>query len=268
MSNLIKRDSRNLPQRRGRGQLDLRREPAFHIGEMGARDEMNLPNLFFFLRRVVLQHKWLILVVTLTVAGTTALQLLTMSPVYKSAAKIQVDPDQDMLLPYKDVSDATVDFLATEAYVQAQKEILESRRLGRNVVRSLGLGQDAVFNTDADSGLLLEVASALKRSLKQLLVSDEGSASPGEEEFVDRLLENLDVKLRPGTRILEIRYEFHDADLVGKIVNSYVEEFVRLQQSSRREILEQNAEFLTKQISHLAGDIEGSEAKMKRYARE
>ncbi len=89
--------------------------------------------------RVMVKRKWLILAVSTSMLAAVAIQTFTMTPIYRSTASLQIDPEAANVLPYEDIMATPESYLSTEAYLQTQYKILESRALARRVIEKLNI---------------------------------------------------------------------------------------------------------------------------------
>ncbi len=269
----------NLTKRNGPPMISPNRDPAPgnlpvqspHRSMAGPadRDEISLPNLWSFLCQLAVRRKWMILAVCLVVTGTAAVQLFTMRQLYRAEATVQINPDGALALPYKEVSEATEDFRATESYVQTQKELLEGRTLARRVAKRLDLASNENFDLPGGGGILIESIASLKNGVKSLILEgeDETVPEPGERE-AGLLLQNIQITLVPGTRLVDIKYDSHDPDLATQIVNTYTEEFVQMEAQYRQEVASTARNLIQERLSALKRNIEKSQADLIRYARQ
>src|ERR1700676_2600515 len=83
--------------------------------------------------QIILKRKWLILTVVLLALAAAAAWTYTTRPLYRSTARIQIDPVQTVL-PYKEI-----EMFDAYANVETQAEVLKSEVLARRVVRRLNL---------------------------------------------------------------------------------------------------------------------------------
>ncbi len=98
--------------------------------------------------RVVLQRKWLILLVFLTVTGASTLYTARQPKVYSAAITLIIDPKEPRFLDnqIQDVNnDVYASFWSNREYVETQFKIIGSRAVSQRVVEKLGLNADAAF---------------------------------------------------------------------------------------------------------------------------
>lgn len=231
-------------------------------------DSFPLPGLYGLLRRLWHRRKGLVAAIVATVTLTTVLQVFTVSPTFQASARVQVDPDPGSVLPYPDLSKTAIDFLATETYLQTQRELLKSERVARRVARSLNLTQHSAFNQTPYPGLVVELWVRVKTALLDLVKKRPPAEVPPELAAVRRLLEGFEVKILPGTRLLQASFLSHDAPLAADIANSFAREFIRMTLEDRSASATEARNFLENQLLDLRGKLEQSEEQLIQYARE
>ena len=194
-------------------------------------------------------------------------QRATVSPLFRSTSKIQVNPGSERVLPYENLPKTTEEYYATDSYVRTLKGVLESGALAVKVFDQLDLANDPTFNTPSSPGLLLEASSAVFGTFSNLLFATQEQKDQGIRVTAIDLMENLDVELPLGTRLLEVHYTFHDPDLAAKITNSYVSELVVMDVLNRSEVASEAVSFLRQQLVAVREELEQSENRLVNYAR-
>ncbi len=149
-----------------------------------------------------------------------------------------------------------------------------------------GSGQPLVFDLETQMSLL-QSESVLKgviadRGLAAKLVSLSGSrVSPwrnalhlGEsksaldsEDIVALIRPNLQVRSRPNTRLIEIRYDSYDPHLAADVVNGLTAAYIQQNLESHWKTTQQTGEWLTRQMEDIRLKLEKSEAQLQAYAR-
>ncbi|MFQ5737384.1 MAG: GumC family protein [Acidobacteriota bacterium] len=232
------------------------------------RDEISLPNLYSYLWHLLLRRWLLISSATLVLMLMTVAQLMTLTPTYRSTAKIQVSPGSGNVSPYPSPGGATWGLRGVETYVQTQKEIVRGDRLAGRVVQRLGLAEDPVFNLESHRGVLLDPIFQLFTSVHRLFKTEPSDGGAKDVELADELLKNLEVHLISGTQLLQLDYDAHDPRLAAKIVNAFAETFFESEFEARSQALERTRDALQKQLLEVKANLEASEAKWVRYARQ
>ena len=224
--------------------------------------DIELRNYF----RVFIKRKWLVAAVLLSVLSAVALQTFTMVPIYRSTAKVRIDPESSSILPYQEMMASSESYLMTESYLRTQYRILESRALARRVIKRLDLLNRASFNKDPGEGIFFQIVQTLK-SVTVLIFSPSREDSKKGQEHVDRFLSHLSISPITRSRLVEVSYDSYDQDFAAEVVNVVVEEFIEQNFESRYESLVRATTFLQKQLEELKIRVESSEEDLIRYAR-
>ena len=221
--------------------------------------------------RVLIKRKWLILAVLVSITVAVALQTFSVTPIYRSTAKVRIDPEASNVLPYRDVMAAPESYLVTESYLQTQYKILGSRALARRVIATLRLAEDPLFNAAPIGGLLTQTISSVRSFVSAVFSS--GSESDLEESVeeirrIDRFVDSLDVNPVRQSRIVDVSYHSHVPEFATRVVNTLVEEFIEMNFESKYDATMRATEFLQKELEEFKVKVERSEEELTRYARE
>jgi capsular exopolysaccharide synthesis family protein len=215
------------------------------------------------------KRKWLILAVILTVTGLVGLQTFTTTPLYKSTARIQIDPENVNILPYEELYTTPLDFHAGESYLKTQYEVLQSDTLARRTIRRLELTADPVFASDRQYGFLIDLVLSGTKFAAGMVGSDTDSEFFQAEDWqIEQFKKNLEVAPVTGTRLVEVSYVSVDPGFSGRVVNTLGEEFVRYNFETRYESTSRATDFLQERLRELKIKVEKSEEDLIEYARE
>ena len=229
-------------------------------------DEVSLRQYY----SVLSSRKWFILAVLVSVFALVAIQTFTSTPIYQSIAKVQIDPEQTNILPYKGILQGSENYLVTAAYLQTQYRLLESRVLARRVIKKLNLSDHPVFSELPSGSFLHQVVESLKSLLTTVFSIDQGAEEEADKELrrVYRFLENLQVRPIRSSRLVEVSFTSHEAEFAAQVVNTLVDEYIEHNFETRYEATGRATDFLQKQLQGLKIEVEGSEEDMISYARE
>jgi len=111
---------------------DVQRLPAYYYPPpesasygYAAEEEEGINLLDYW--RVLVKRRWTILTFTFVVLAVTAIATWKSAPVYRSAIKIQIDPEQSNLLPFKESAEVGSTYAQSQEYLQTQFKVLESQ---------------------------------------------------------------------------------------------------------------------------------------------
>ncbi len=239
-------------------------------------DSLDIRRYFQVLRK----RKWLITLVVGTILLLVGIQSFTTTPLYRAAARVQIDPESANILPYQAVNESVERYLSSEIYLQTELEILQSRALARRVVDRLNLANDPRFIVPVREGLVTSQLGWFKRTLSNLRPggSDDhtagsmaGESVTGVEEnraALDTFRDRLEVEQVPNSRLVEIRWVSPDPTLAAAVSDTLAEEFIEQNLQTKFEANTRATEFLKKQLQDMKGKVEKSEQELVKYARE
>jgi capsular exopolysaccharide synthesis family protein len=209
-----------------------------------------------FLWQVLQKRKWLVLGVATLVFAIAGLINFSITPTYRSSAKIRIQPEAARIFPHKDIYESSASFLETEAYLETQCEVLRSEALAQRVINELNLHQDPRW-IQPDQGIL--------RWLQRVTAS---SGDRGEDfEQTEKLIENLEIQPIGRSRIVEVSYCSPYPNLATSIVNTLAEDFIQYNMESRYSTTSKAASFITGHLGKLKKRIEESERELVDYVR-
>lgn len=212
------------------------------------------------------RRKWLLLSVAVTVVLLTAMQVFTATPLYKATTKVQIDPEDPNILPYKQV-DSSGPQMGSEEYLWTQAEKLQTRDLARRVIDTLKLADNETFTEPVRQGALLDLVRYARSGLSHLF----GGGGTGDETtsaLTDKFLGHLDVNPVHNTRLISVSFESPDPKLSAQITNTLAESFIEQHLEGKFEATARATDFLEKQLQSLQVKVEKSEEALLRYAQE
>lgn len=217
------------------------------------------------------RKKWFILGIAALFTVAAMIISLAMTPVYRAAATIKIDPDEKKLFKF-DVSTGNRSPMENKEFMQTQYKLLKSRTLARRVIDTLDL-----------EALLLEEANKKKANrpfyadlmedLKAKMKSNDPKSSdiqlpnttpPAELAF----LLNLDIKPVVSSQLVNIYFTDKDPKLAAAVVNSLTDSYIKMNLDSRIDAAADAKVFLSEQIALAKGKLEDSEKRLVSYERE
>jgi polysaccharide biosynthesis transport protein len=272
MGHLVRRDQSRFPDRNVR----LDQPGAFPSQQHEDEDSLDIRRYL----QVLLKRKWLIFAVLAAVLGLVALQSFTTTPLYRSSARVQVNPDSSSVLPYRDIYETSERYVTSDVYLQTQLEVLKSRALARRVAERLDLANDPRFNMPISEGVVTSQVASLKKAATGFFRSTPEAAGAGDQEsdvdlaapstvssaVVEKLRSRLEVNQVPNSRLVEISWSSPDPNLVSRVVATFAEEFIEHNLQTRYDAGSRASEFLTKQLAEIKSKVEKSEEELIRYA--
>lgn len=184
----------------------------------------------------LMDKAWIIIVCVAAAAFLAVLHVRHATRIYGAKAVLQVESDKPKVAPVEGVQGenfSSVDFVKTI------EQTLQSRTLFERVVDADRLGADARF------------------------VAQEGEKSkPG---LVSQLASITEVRMRPGTRLIDVTVEHPNAELAAQLANSIVREFVRQSLEHQSSSAQIATELLLDEANRLRRKLEESDQALQAY---
>lgn len=210
--------------------------------------EPHLNDYFLILRK----HVWLILAFTLAVTTIVAIYTFRMRPVYVATARLQIDPDNQNILPFRQ-NDPTSYVIDQESYIETESKILTSETLALQTIRSVGLSSNPEFSPDG------RVSEA---------VASGSLANQNRPPELSAFLSSLTVKRVPNSLLLDVSFESTDPKLAARTLNAHLDNFIEHNFRSRYEATTQASTWLANQLNELKIKVEKSEEARLDYERQ
>ena len=106
--------------------------------------------------RLLMARRRQILSVAAVVVFVALIQAFTTTPLYRSEATLQIDPETPSILGNDSASDVTYGAKGMEEYLATQTRKLQTRNLARRVIGELDLASQPAFTEAASSGFFVE----------------------------------------------------------------------------------------------------------------
>lgn len=214
--------------------------------------------------RLLVARRWLIVSVTAVVLVAAMLQVVTTTPLYRSMAQVELDPEAPNLLPGESVADLSLSTRGREEYMATQARKLQTRVLARRVIDRLDLGSRPAFVEEVAEGFFVDRLRDVLALVRRLT---GGGAGPLDDRvLVDRFLEQLGVQVVRNTRLIEVSFTSPDPDLAALVVNTVVDEFIAQSLEDRFAASNTVTDFLRDQLRDLKTTVESSEQELLEYA--
>lgn len=190
---------------------------------------------------LVRSRLWLILTVTGLVFLAAFVYVLRAPRIYESRAVIQVEQASQQVVNIDDISKEdpqTLDFLNTVT------QALTSRKLLLRIVKVNDLEKNPEFAPPREGRKYSDI------------------------ELADRLARKVEVKLRKGTRLVDLTVEDTNPELAQQLATSFVKEFLRESFEQKLSLSKVANEFLQEEAQKLKKKLEESEQKLQTYKEE
>lgn len=182
---------------------------------------------------------WALVVLLLCVAATAVVSM-TMLKRYTATASVMLDarsPDQ--------VAGGTPNSTLPAGYMGTQMDLIASERVGRAVIRALGLKDDAKL-----------------RETWQKIGGGEGDFEAWLSESLQKL---LSVKPAPVSNVLTVAYTSDDGARAATMANAYVKAYIDISLELRMERVRQYSGFFDARAKELRAELERAQEKLSAY---
>jgi exopolysaccharide transport family protein len=220
-----------------------------------AIDELDLAAL----GRALWHRKGRIAALTLLAGGLAFAAVNMVTPRYKSEARVLIETrDNIFLRPDAEKALDRGSAIDQEA-VTSQVQLLLSRDLAREVIKTLKLGErpefDPVLRGSSTIGVLLAVAG---------LVRDPMSQTP-EERVFRSFAERLTAYQVEKSRVIAIEFESESPELAARVANTVAKAYLMVQQTAKQDQSRVAGLWLAEKIEPLRGAVADAEAKVEQY---
>ena len=196
-------------------------------------EQLDVRAVFHILRERI----WLISLCLLAAIGATGAYLYRAPNVYASKVVLKVEEEDKNVINIQEV----------------QKENLQTLESLKTVEQTL-----------KNRALLDRVLTANQLAKNKKFVG-QPKETPTREQLITRLSEMIDVRLRRGTRLIDISVEHTDPALTEQVGNSLVREFLRQNSEQQSAVSHTANDFLSGEASELRKKLEASENSLQAY---
>lgn len=209
------------------------------------------------LGRALWRAKTWIVSLSILAGLVTFVGLSMMRPLYTSEARVLIENDTSPFT--RTATDQGRDQLQVldEQAVQSQVQVITSRDLVLEVVRSLDLTNNPEFAKDAG-------VSYLQRLLNRLGLG-RGSAKSEQEKAADAFLEHLSVYALNKSSVIAIDYTSGDSDLAAKAANRLADVYIEWQRTAKVDETKDATLWLNNQIEDLRKKTAESETAVEQF---
>src|SRR5437773_7315730 len=207
--------------------------------------------------RMVMRHKWIVVLVAFlgTVAGI--LFTLPQTPIYQSSTSLEVQGLNENFLNLENLNPTSSPsgYLDPSYEILTQVKVFQSRSLLQQTTERLLKEKKTGYGTSTDR--LAAWRKVLHIAPKEALDRNNAIAAAAG---------GINVKASGTTRIIEITSDSTDPQLAADFANTLVDEFIQKNLDDRWKTTERTGEWLTKQLDDLKIKLERSEDTLQSYA--
>lgn len=210
------------------------------------------------LGRSLWYRRWHILAPAIIMALLTFIAVNTLSPRYRSEARILIEGRENIFL--RPEADKTFDrSLVDEEAIASQVQVILSRDLARQVIRQLKLGErsefDPVLSGMSIPSILLGLVGLARDPLRM---------TP-EERVLEAYFAKLTVAPVDRSRVIAISFESSDPELSARVANAVADGYLELQQAAKQEQARSAGQWLAGEIENMRKKVAEAEAKVEDF---
>ncbi|MFZ2019010.1 MAG: Wzz/FepE/Etk N-terminal domain-containing protein [Methyloceanibacter sp.] len=218
-----------------------------------AREDVDIPTL----GRALWHAKGWIVGLALGAGLVTFVALSMMRPLYTSEARILIQNEESAFTrPAEDSNRNPQQQTLDEQAVQSQVQVLTSRDLALDVIRTLDLTNNPDFAKD-------EGLSLFRRILNRIGLRE--SPKSEEERAANTFAENLEVFQLAKSSVIAVDYTSGDSSLAAKIANQLADSYIEWQRKEKLDQTKDATAWLRDQIEVLRKKVEESEAAAEQF---
>jgi succinoglycan biosynthesis transport protein ExoP len=222
--------------------------------------------------RVIVKRRWVIFCFALAVVVVTAIATWKATPVYRATIKLQIDPEQQSVLPFKEALDPGSTYAQSQEYLQTQFKVLESKSLAERVIKALNLENNPVFVGNVSAGATSRAFQWLRETFGLTERSDkQADAASLEERKLARLVkifgDNLTTSPIRNSRLVDVNFESRDPRLAAEVANTLAKEYIGMNFETKYNATNAASDFLSGRLVDLKARVEKSEEDLVCFSR-
>ncbi len=221
--------------------------------------------------RVIVKRRWTILTAVAAVLIIASISTWKAIPIYRSTIKIQIDPEQAGVLPFKDTVEPTASYAQSQDYLQTQIKVLESKTLAARVINALDLGNNKGFVGTSKSEPKSKTMEWFRSWFGANQEEEENAdIAANQERKLDNLVRifgaNLSTSPIRNSRLVDVSYESRDPKLASLVTNQLAREYIDMNFQTKFDATKTASEFLLKQMTDMQANVEKSESKLVQFS--
>jgi len=187
---------------------------------------------------LIVRYLWLVGLITGLALILAFAWLFRQPSIYASKAVLQIEQQEQKIVKMEDIQTDKMDSLD---YLKTIQEAMENRTLLLRVVKAAGLEKDPTFAPPRPNDPYTDT------------------------ELAEMMAKKVDVKVRRGTRLIELTVEDRNPEQAKYLADLVIKEFLRQNFDQRFELSKVANEFLQEEATKLKKKLEESEQKLQSY---
>ena len=223
--------------------------------------------------RVIVKRRWIIFSFTLAVLVVTAITTWKATPMYRATIKLQIDPEQQNVLPFKDAIEPGLGYSQSQEYLQTQFNVLQSKSLAERVIKALNLDTNPRWSGRANPSQTSKIVQSFRETVPFGDKSDKTEGAESLEErrlagFVNQFVGSLTTSPIRNSRLVDVSFNARDPELAATIVNTLAKEYIGMNFETKYNATNVASDFLAGKLVDLKARVEKSEEDLIRFSQE
>ena len=215
--------------------------------------------------QVIRKRGWTMIVAFFVVVISVTIFSFRQTPVYQATARILIEKETPHVLSFKEVLDLET---SDQEYYQTQYNILKSRKLAKQVIEELGMGEHASPEDSQTQSF------SLHQFLQGIFTQLGLSASPSseahkalvkEEQIIRSLLSKITINPIRKSRLVDVSAKSTDPGQAAQITNTLVDTYIKQNFEIKLSASKDAVRWLTKELGSTKTKVADSEAALQEY---
>src|SRR5215207_3151139 len=210
------------------------------------------------LGHALMRKRSLIIVPTVLALVASLAAVNTITPRFKSEARILVDGRENVFLRPTGERNEERSALDAEA-VTSQVQLVQSRDLAREIIRKNKLAERPEFDP------VLQGFSPLKSLLALIGIGRDPLSLTPEERVLEAYYDRFTAYAVDKSRVIVIEFQSRDPELAARVANSIAEGYLVLQQDARQQQAKSAGQWLSGEIESLRKKVAEAESRVEDF---
>lgn len=213
---------------------------------------------------IILKRRWAVLTFFGIVFVFVLMFTLIQTPIYQSAALVQIESASNKVMEYKSVTPE--EYFPQKDFYQTQYELLKSKTLAQRVIDQLNLDQNEASQAGHKTswwGNFFKGSQSESEKEKRLQANLEGKRKSKIASF----LASLKVEPVRNSRLVKINFSSPDPNLAARTANLVAENFITVSMEKKYQANAYAKTFLEERIAQIKIKLEDAERAQVEYAK-
>ncbi|MGH7396029.1 MAG: GumC family protein [Candidatus Rokuibacteriota bacterium] len=187
--------------------------------------------------KVLVRHRWTIVMVFLGALLTAAVWSFTSRPLFTASTTLRIDREEPRVLKFEQTLREEPQGESAQTQLQTYYTLLQSRALANRAIQTLDLGEHPEFR-------------GLDRQ---------------RNELTDAFLERLEIDPVRNSRLVKVSFQSRNPALSARVANGLADAFIAQQHDQKAEATRYASTFLSTHVEEARRSLEAAEAQLTRF---